>query len=171
MWYTVPPCNASSIGLPCHRSRVLGSALMPKRNDTAKTRPSAAATASDNACVSIVSAMRSQNPPARQGKHRIPATQPRTCQHSQSLHSCPPPSWKVCPPGRTGGETAQAWSTGARIIGHGAYGAKGSDRRSLPPTQTCRIHAAYEVTGYRLRLLRNILHHGRSVGEHSHLSP
>jgi len=86
------------------------------------------------------------------------------------LHSCPPPSWKICPRERTGGETAQAWSTGTRITGHGAYGAKGNDCRSLPPTQTCRIDAAYEVMGYRLRLLQNTLHRGRSVGEHSHLS-
>ena len=53
----------------------------------------------------------------------------------------------------------------------GAYGAMGSDCRSLQLTKIFRIHAAYEVPGYRRRLLQNTLHRGRIPGGHRHLSP
>eukprot|EP00961_Rhodomonas_salina_P043888 589379-Rhodomonas_salina.8 len=42
-WYRVPPFNASSSGVPPHRSQQFGFALRLSRYETTSTRPSAAA--------------------------------------------------------------------------------------------------------------------------------
>lgn len=59
--------------------------------------------------------------------------------------------------------------TGARVTGHGAHGAVGSDRRNRPPTNTCQIHAAYELPGHCLRWQQCIQHRSRSLWGHVRL--